>query len=206
MQDSKEENGISYVKVAAIKASAKYTGMGSDYNYGYLTATPYTTTENPDGSTDKCTAFDIWNGTENVTVYNDGVYNGTNAMTGKAYKTGDILIYTLDGKYISVESGDGDIVATKAAVYGFDYKAKGNIEFKAADGSIGAYKLDSDCVFLAVNDDDNKGVGNDMNQLIKAQPDNKGGYVLNAWVIYNNDSDHDVVAVIFDVENNKWLS
>ena len=45
-----------------------------------------------------------------------------------------------------------------------------------------------------------------MNQLIKAQPDNKGGYVLNAWVIYNNDSDHDVVAVIFDVENNKWLS
>lgn len=45
--------------------------MGSDYNYGYLTATPYTTTENPDGSTDKCTAFDIWNGTENVTVYND---------------------------------------------------------------------------------------------------------------------------------------
>ena len=203
---SKEENGISYVKVAAIKASAKYTGMGSDYNYGYLTATPYTTTENPDGSTDKCTAFDIWNGTENVTVYNDGVYNGTNAMTGKAYKTGDILIYTLDGKYISVESGAGDIVATKAAVYGFDYKAKGNIEFKAADKTIGAYKLDDDCVFLAVNDDDNKGVGNDMNQLIKAQPDNKGGYVLNAWVIYNNDSDHDVVAVIFDVENNEWLS
>ena len=203
---SKEENGISYVKVAAIKASAKYTGMGSDYNYGYLTATPYTTTENPDGSTDKCTAFDIWNGTENVTVYNDGVYNGTNAMTGKAYKTGDILIYTLDGKYISVESGAGDIVATKAAVYGFDYKAKGNIEFKAADGTVGAYKLDDDCVFLAVNDDDNKGVGNDMNQLIKAQPDNKGGYVQNAWVIYNNDSDHDVVAVIFDVENNEWLS
>mgnify|MGYP000003724293 FL=1 len=203
---SKEENGISYVKVAAIKASAKYTGMGSDYNYGYLTATPYTTTENPDGSTDKCTAFDIWNGTENVTVYNDGVYNDTNAMTGKAYKTGDILIYTLDGKYISVESGAGDIVATKAAVYGFDYKAKGNIEFKAADGTVGAYKLDDDCVFLAVNDDDNKGVGNDMNQLIKAQPDNKGGYVQNAWVIYNNDSDHDVVAVIFDVENNEWLS
>ena len=203
---SKEENGISYVKVAAIYAGDKYTGMGSDYYYGYLTATPYTTTENPDGSTDKCTAFDIWNGTENVTVYNDGVYTGTNAMTGNAYKTGDILIYTLDGKYISVESGVHDIVATKAAVYGFDYKAKGNIEFKAADGTIGAYKLDEDCVFLAVNDDDNKGVGNDMNQLIKAQPDNKGGYVLNAWVIYNNDSDHDVVAVIFDVENNEWLS
>ena len=203
---SKEENGISYVKVASVKAAKKYSGMGSDYYYGYLTATPYTTTENPDGSTDKCTAFDIWNGTENVTVYNDGVYNGNNAMTGKAYKTGDILIYTLDGKYISVESGAGDIVATKAAVYGFDYKAKGNIEFKAADNTIGAYKLDDDCVFLAVNDKDNKGVGNNMNQLIKAQPDNKGGYVQNAWVIYNNDSDHDVVAVIFDVENNEWLS
>ena len=204
---SKEENGISYVKVAAIYAGDKYTGMGSDYYYGYLTATPYTTTENPDGSTDKCTAFDIWNGTENVTVYNDGVYNGTNAMTGTTYKTGDILIYTLDGKYISVESGANDIVATKAAVYGFDYKAKGNIEFKAADGTIGAYKLDEDCVFLAVNDDDNKGVGNDMNQLIKAQPGQAANtYLANAWVIYNNDTDHDVVAVIFDVENNEWLS
>ena len=205
---TKEENGISYVKVAAIYADNKYTGMGSDYNYGYLTATPYTTTENPDGSTDKCTAFDIWNGTENVTVYNDGVYTGTNAMTDAAYKTGDILIYTLDGKYISVEDGKDDIVATRAAVYGFDYKAKGNIEFKAADGTVGAYKLDDDCVFLAVNDDDNEGVGNDMNQLIKAQPGVKDAnkYLANAWVIYNDDADHDVVAVIFDVENNEWLT
>ena len=204
---SKEENGISYVKVASVKADKKYSGMGSDYYYGYLTATPYTTTENPDGSTDKCTAFDIWNGTENVTVYNDGVYTGTNAMTNSAYKTGDILIYTLDGKYISVESGAGDIVAARAAVYGFDYKAKGNIEFKTANG-IGAYKLDDDCVFLAVNDDDNVGVGNDMNQLIKAQPGVKDSnkYLANAWVIYNDDTDHDVVAVIFDVENNEWLT
>ena len=46
-----------------------------------------------------------------------------------------------------------------------------------------------------------------MNQLIKAQPGQAANtYLANAWVIYNNDTDHDVVAVIFDVENNEWLS
>ena len=44
-----------------------------------------------------------------------------------------------------------------------------------------------------------------MNQLIKAQPTDDGkGYVANATVIYDNEDK--VVAVIFDVENNKWIS
>ena len=201
---TKEVNGIDYVKVAAITAAKKYTGMGSDYQYGYLTATPYTSSKNPDGSTDKCTAFEIWNGTEAVTVYTDGVYSG------KALHTGDVLIYTNDGKYISVENFESDlsVKVKKAAVYGFDYKAEGNIVFTATGKTADAatYKLDEDCVFLAVNDDDNVGVGNDMNQLIKAQPDKSGDYVKNAVVIYNDDTDHKVVAVIFDVENNEWLS
>ena len=88
----KESNGIEYVQLAAIKAGNKYTGAGSDYQYGYLTASPYTTSNNPDGSTDKCTAFQIWNGTENVTLYTDGVK--TTSLT-----TGDVLVYTVDGKY-----------------------------------------------------------------------------------------------------------
>ena len=196
---TKDVNGINYVQVATIVASAKYTGAGSDYQYGYLTASPYTTSNNPDGSTDKCTAFQIWNGTENVTLYTDGVK--TTSLT-----TGDVLVYTVDGKYIDVETSATDIHMEKAAIYGFDYKSEGNIVFNTASVHTGVtYKLDKDCVFLAVNDEDNEGVGNNMNQLIKAEPGaTTGKYVPNATIVYDNDDK--VVAVIFDVENNKWMT
>ena len=196
---TKKSNGIEYTQVATIMANAKYTGAGSDYQYGYLVATPSTTSANPDGSKDKCTAFEIWNGTEVVTLYTDGVKN-----TGLT--TGDVLVYTVDGKYIDVENGSAtDIHMEKAAVYGFDYKSEGNIVFNTAKKQDVTYKLDKDCVFLAVNDEDNEGVGNNMNQLIKAEPGKTTGkYVPNATIIYDNEEN--VVAVIFDVENNKWMT
>ena len=194
---TKDSNGIEYVQVATIMASGKYSGAGSDYQYGYLTASPYTTSANPDGSNDKCSAFEIWNGTEVVTLYTDGV-----KATGLG--TGDVLVYTYDGQYIDVENGASDIHIEKAAVYGFDYKSEGNIVFNTASDTGVTYKLDKDCVFLAVNDDDNEGVGNDMNQLIKAEPAAGGKYVANATIIYDNDDK--VIAVIFDVENNEWLT
>ena len=196
---TKDVNGINYVQVATIMASAKYTGAGSDYQYGYLTASPYTTSNNPDGSTDKCSAFEIWNGTETVTLYTDGVKS-------TSLTTGDVLVYTVDGKYIDVETSATDIHMEKAAIYGFDYKSEGNIVFNTASVHTGVtYKLDKDCVFLAVNDEDNEGVGNDMNQLVKAEPGATAGkYVPNATIIYDNDNK--VVAVIFDVENNKWMT
>ena len=195
---TKDVNGINYVQVATIMADKKYTGAGSDYQYGYLTATPYTTSANPDGSNDKCTAFDIWNGTEVVTLYTDGVKN-------TSLTTGDVLVYTVDGKYIDVETSATDIHMEKAAIYGFDYKSEGNIVFNTATKQDVTYKLDKDCVFLAVNDEDNEGVGNNMNQLIKAEPGKTTGkYVPNATIIYDNEEN--VVAVIFDVENNKWMT
>ena len=195
---TKKSNGIEYTQVATIMAKDKYTGAGSDYQYGYLVATPSTTSANPDGSKDKCTAFEIWNGTEVVTLYTDGVKN-----TGLT--TGDVLVYTVDGKYIDVENNASDIHIEKAAVYGFDYKSEGNIVFNTATKQDVTYKLDKDCVFLAVNDEDNEGVGNNMNQLIKAEPGKTTGkYVPNATIIYDNDDN--VVAVIFDVENNKWMT
>ena len=196
---TKKTNGIEYAQVATIMADKKYTGAGSDYQYGYLVATPSTTSANPDGSKDKCTAFEIWNGTEVVTLYTDGVKN-----TGLT--TGDVLVYTVDGKYIDVENGSAtDIHIEKAAVYGFDYKSEGNIVFNTAANKDVTYKLDKDCVFLAVNDEDNEGVGNNMNQLIKAEPGKaKNTYVPNATIIYDNEDN--VVAVIFDVENNQWMT
>ena len=200
---TKKTNGIEYAQVATIIADKKYTGAGSDYQYGYLVSTPSTTSANPDGSKDKCTAFEIWNGTEVVTLYTDGVKN-----TGLS--TGNVLVYTVDGQYIDVENDATDIHIEKAAVYGFDYKSEGNIVFNAKNdkGVVTqgvTYKLDEDCVFLAVNDDDNEGVGNNMNQLIKAEPGKTDGtYVANATIIYDNDNK--VVAVIFDVENNEWLT
>ena len=201
---TKDSNGIEYTQIATIMADKKYSGAGSDYQYGYLVSTPSTSSANPDGSKDKCTAFEIWNGTEVVTLYNDGLY------TGKALSTGDVLVYTNDGKYIDVENEATDIHIEKAAVYGFDYKSEGNIVFNAKNdkGVVTqgvTYKLDKDCVFLAVNDEDNEGVGNNMNQLIKAEPGTADKtYVQNATIIYDNDKK--VVAVIFDVENNEWQS
>ena len=143
-------------------------------------------------------AFDIWNGTEVVTLYTDGVKN-------TSLTTGDVLVYTVDGKYIDVETSATDIHMEKAAIYGFDYKSEGNIVFNTATKQDVTYKLDKDCVFLAVNDEDNEGVGNNMNQLIKAEPGKTTGkYVPNATIIYDNEDN--VVAVIFDVENNKWMT
>ena len=44
-----------------------------------------------------------------------------------------------------------------------------------------------------------------MNQLIKAEPGKaKNTYVPNATIIYDNEDN--VVAVIFDVENNQWMT
>lgn len=196
---TKESNGIDYVKVAAITAGSLYSGAGTDYQYGYLTSNPYNTTKNPDGSTDKVTAFEIWNGTDNVTVYTDGV-KGTSLVAG------NVLVYTTEGKYVDVQNLMGAMPAglhmEEVAITGFDYKVEGNVKFNSFTTSVTnkQYKLDEDCVFLAVNDKDNKGMGNDMNQISFAQPGAGVTYKTNAYIIYN-DSDK-IVAVIFDADQN----
>ena len=197
---TKESNGIDYVKVAAITAPALYSGAGTDYQYGYLTSNPYDTTKNPDGSTDKVTAFEIWNGTETVTVYTDGTKSTT-------LVAGDVLVYTTEGKYVDVQNLTGSMPSglhkEEVAITGFDYKVEGNVKFNSASATNKQYKLDEDCVFLAVNAKDNKGMGNDMNQVSFAQPgtgSNTGKYLTNAYIIYNNDDK--IVLVVFDADQN----
>ena len=93
----------------------------------------------------------------------------------------------------------------EVAITGFDYKVEGNVKFNSFTTSITnkQYKLDEDCVFLAVNDKDNKGMGNDMNQISFAQPGtgaNAAKYLTNAYIIYNNDDK--IVMVVFDADQN----
>lgn len=197
---SKESNGINYVQVAAITAPALYSGAGSDYQYGYLTSNPYDTTKNPDGTTDKVTAFEIWNGTENVTVYTDGT-KSTQLVAG------DVLVYTTDGKYVDVHNANrtmpSGLTMEEVAITGFDYKAEGNVKFNSSTVAGKQYKLDADCVFLAINAKDKTGLGNDMNQISFAQPgtgDYDGKYLTNAYIIYT--SENKIVAVIFDADQN----
>ena len=200
MAATKESNGIDYVKVAAITADALYSGAGSDYQYGYLTSNPYDTTKNPNGSTDKVTAFEIWTGTENATVYTDGV-KATNLAAG------DILVYTNEGQYVDVQNLNGSmptgLYMDEVAITGFDYKVEGNVKFNSSTATNKQYKLDEDCVFLAVNAKDDTGMGNDMNQLSFAQPGtgaDNGKYLTNAYIVYNGENK--IVAVIFDAEQN----
>ena len=73
-----------------------------------MTSDAYKGTEGEDN--DDVTVYEVWNGSENVTLKYDG-------NDGKLLKAGDLLIYTNDGdKFINVENDD----ATDVDVYSSD--------------------------------------------------------------------------------------
>ena len=193
---TKESNGISYVKVAALVAaeSVAVPGATNDTKYAYLTGNSYIADKNGE----KKVAYDVWTGTEATTLFED---SGSNPN----YAAGKVISYNVNGDYIE------NVVVNpgfEAAIVGFDGKAEGELKFYMGNGSanIRQYSLDADCVFIAVDDKNNKGMEGGLESVPGSAESNTAdsAYYTNARIVLN--SDNDVVAVIYDLENNKMAS
>ena len=191
MYATKKSNGIEYVQVAAIVDSDTYAGIGSDYLYGYMISDSYKSSVNGDTAT----AYEIWDGSEVATLYVDG--------TGTAKSAGDILIYTLDGEYINVETAS-DVDVAKVAITGIQKQSEGDVAFIADDGHSDTYSMDEDCVYIAIDDDEQEGIeGSSLDQIALAEETTTSGtYYANAYIVYNK-SDESIVAIIYDADNNR---
>ena len=195
---TKKSNGVESARVLVITTgTTKISGAGSDYSYAYLTADPYDIKDGEDN--DESTVFEAWNGSENVILKTDGkVGHGTLAK-------GSVLVYSNDGdKYITVENSNVTIKAV--AITGIEAKSEGHIVLKSNDVNVnGTYQLDKDCVYIALNSDDHEGMeGGSVSGIAKAEEvSGAAQYYANAYVVIENDSDHHVLAVIYDADSNR---
>ena len=196
---TKKSNGVESIRVLVVAAddNSKLSGAGSDYSYAYLTADPYNTKDGEDN--DESTVYEVWNGSENLVLKTDG------KDTDRGLKKGDVLAYSNDGdKYITVENSNVTIKAV--AITGIEAKSEGHIVLKSNDVNVnGTYQLDKDCVYIAVNSDDHEGMeGGSVSGIAKAEEvSGAAKYYANAYVVIENDSDHHVLAVIYDADSNR---
>ena len=199
---TKKTNGLETVRVAVVTADSTYSGAGSNYKYAYMTSDAYKGTEGEDN--DDVTVYEVWNGSENVTLKYDG-------NDGKLLKAGDLLIYTNDGdKFINVENDATDVAVYKVAITGMDKKSEGNVAVQGAklDGTAlkaTNFDMDKDIVFLAVNDDKQEGVsGSSMDQVsIAEETTTSGNYYANAYIVVETSGDKNILAIVYDADNNR---
>lgn len=199
---SKKSNGIETVRVAVIVASDNYSGAGSNYKYAYMTSNSYEGTNGEDN--DKTTVYEAWNGTENVTLKYDG-------SDGTPKAAGDVLIYTNDGAdFINIEKAT-DVNIYKVAITGIEKKSEGSVAVQGAklsDGSALAsrtFDMDKDCVYIGMNDDKQEGVtGSSLDQIALAEETTTAGtYYLNAYIVVEKSGDENILAIIYDADNNR---
>mgnify|MGYP002326820415 FL=1 len=192
---TKKSNGIETVRVAVVVDSNKYSGAGSDYKYAYMTSDSYEGTNGEDN--DKTTVYEAWTGSENVTLKYDGA-------TGTTKHAGDVLIYTADGdKFINVETAS-DVDVVKVAITGIEKVKEGDVAVRFANGTSKTYSMDEDCVYIAVNDDKQEGMeGSSLDQISLAEEHTSGKYYANAWIVVEKTGDKNIMAIIYDADNNR---
>lgn len=192
---TKKSNGIETVRVAVVVDSNKYSGAGSDYKYAYMTSDSYEGTNGEDN--DKTTVYEAWTGSENVTLK----YDGANGTTKHA---GDVLIYTNDGdKFINVETAS-DVDVVKVAITGIEKVKEGDVAVRFVNGTSKTYSMDEDCVYIAVNDDKQEGMeGSSLDQISLAEEHTSGKYYANAWIVVEKTGDKNIMAIIYDADNNR---
>ena len=200
---TKDSNGIAYVKFATLVnagAGSKVPGASNDKLYAYLTSDSYQT----DVDGEKKAAYDVWTGSENVTLVED--------VSSRNISAGSVIEYSVDGKYIDnvkVVGAYKDTVASLndvaninvAAITGFD---NGTVAYRDKTNAKKSADLDDDCVFIAVNDDKTEGMEGSKDTVTKANEFVDAGttyYVPNAYVVLNTDGD--VVAIVFDADNSE---
>ena len=195
-----ESNGISYVKVAAVKVNSDdVVKADGDKLYAYVTEDAFETKK--DGDT--VTAFKaiVGNSTEAVDLYEDGTSHRA------AAKAGTVIVYTVDGDEIDVQAvvSAADYTYRNSGAYaikGFDGKKKGDMSLVKADGTVTSVTLDEDCVFIGVDDAKNVGTVSEIGAVpTSADKDEFDRYDMNAYVVFN--SDGKIAAVVYDTVNNE---
>ena len=192
---TKKSNGIETVRVAVVVDNSKYSGAGSDYKYAYMTSDSYEGTNGEDN--DKTTVYEAWTGSENVTLKYDGA-------SGTTKHAGDVLIYTDDGvDFINIETAS-DVNVVRVAITGIEKAKEGDVAVRFANGSSDTYSMDEDCVYIAVNDDKQEGMeGSSLDQISLAEEHTSGKYYANAWIVVENTGDKNIMAIIYDADNNR---
>ena len=186
-----ETDGIQYAQVAAMTLNNNSTvdGANGDKQYGYLTADAYDTKQ----GNDDVKAYPIWNGKENIVVYEKG--------TGATAEAGSAIQYHNDGTYVKVDKVLVD--ATDAyAITGLEKKSEGAISMtKYANGTpTSGLELDKDCVFIGIDDSAKAGAeGTTVDAVNLASKDAYGNYYANAYVVLNSAGDK-VLAIFFDAD------
>ena len=195
-----ESNGISYVKVAAVKVNSDdVVKADGDKLYAYVTEDAFETKK--DGDT--VTAFKaiVGNSTEAVDLYEDDTSHRA------AAKAGTVIVYTVDGDEIDVQAvvSAADYTYRNSGAYaikGFDGKKKGDMSLVKADGTVTSVTLDEDCVFIGVDDAKNVGTVSEIGAVpTSADKDEFDRYDMNAYVVFN--SDGKIAAVVYDTVNNE---
>ena len=177
-----EVNNINYVTYAALVVNGDQPNAAGDLQYAYLLADRYET--KLDG--DKVTAYDVWNGTKEVTLYEDK----SNQDVG-TFKEGTAIAYHEDGNYIN------DVATLGAyAITGFDGKSEGDIDLiKANEATNTGYTLDKDCVVIAMDDAAIKGAEGSLASVSLAQKIGSKS-VPNAYIAFD---DGKVIAIVYDI-------
>ena len=212
MYAATESNGIGYIKVASLVGSSTVPNADGDIKYGFMVADSYASEMTGEDGTK--TAYDVWTSEGTKTLYVDG--------TGTDVKSGSILAYKEDGKYITISDSfkpaSGSLYKNSSAklwfdtvaITGFDYTAEGTLAVVKSDNNTEDKTLNKDCVFIAVNSKDEVGMEGAMSgvQFANTVTNNANKHYANAIIVTINDtsdSDNgDVMAVIYDANDVDW--
>ena len=165
-----ESNGAKNAKVVSLLYTADDAiSSASDDTYGYVVETP-TRITNSDG--DKVWQYVIWNGSKDITVFED--------ETTKSADKGEFIKYNVVSDN-EVEDIDNNLEGGYAAVTAIDGK---KIDVKMSDGTTlyTALKLDSeDTTVVYVNTKDTKGV--EGGKVALADEPTDSNYTMNVYVV-----------------------
>ena len=209
MYAATESNGINYIQVAAIAGAGSVPSADGDYKFAYMLSNSYSTSmEGEDGTK---YAYDVWTGSESVTLY---------AESNTSVTSGSILAYKEDGKFITVagsykpDAAGNDGSASElnfytVAITGFDNKVEGNLVASTRNGAGQEYTLHEDCVFIAVDSKNEASAEGDINSVTFANPNSTNtAYVPNAVIVTLNkpgdSNDGKVLAIIYDAVDIDW--
>ena len=172
--------------VKLVYGTTKPISAATDDSYGYVVETP-TRITNSNG--DKVWQYVIWNGTKNVTAFED--------ESTKHADKGDFVKYNVVSD-TEIEDLTNSLSGSYAAVTVVDGK---KIDVKLADGTTkSALEIDNeDTNVVYVNTKDTKGV--EGGAISEADEPTSGNYTMNVYVVgYANDGDT-IDAIFVDVNN-----